>query len=83
MTSSTSVATTIRNLDEDAYRRLKAHAARTRRTIGAELTEAIEEYLAHRGAQRKRRSILQFKPRDLGPGTERLSEEIDRIVYGI
>jgi plasmid stability protein len=78
---STSVDATIRNLDEDAYRQLKARATLDGKSVGEAMTEAIRVYLAQ-ARRRKTRSILDMKIRDLGPGTERLSEEIDEIVYG-
>ena len=39
--------TTIRNLDEAAYRELKARAALEGKTIGEAVNEAIRAYLAH------------------------------------
>jgi len=36
--------TTIRNLDEDAFRRLKARAAVEGKTIGEAMTEAMRAY---------------------------------------
>lgn len=40
--------TTIRDLDPEAYRRLKAHAALTGKSIGEALNEAIRLYLSRR-----------------------------------
>lgn len=74
------VDATIRNLDGQAFRRLKAKAALEGKSVGEAISEAIRLYLAtHR---RKKRSLLDIKPEDFGPGTERLSEEIDDILYG-
>ena len=72
---------TIRNLDADAYRLLKAKAAAEGKSVGEAVTEAIRVYVGQ-GPGRKKRSILDAKIRDYGPGTERLSEEIDEVVYG-
>lgn len=71
---------TIRNLDDDAYRALKAKAALEGKSVGEALNEAIRAYVGRpRG---KKHSLRDIKPVDFGPGTERLSEEIDDILYG-
>ena len=74
---------TIRNLDPDAYRQLKARAALTGRTIGELVNEAIWAYLARWPVEpAERRSLKDLAPEDYGDGQERLSEEIDALVYG-
>jgi len=75
------VDTTIRNLDENAYRELKARAALTGRTIGELVNEAIRAYLARPGAVPGRRSLRDLTPEPYPDGMERLSEEIDAVVY--
>ena len=74
--------TTIRNLDPDAYRRLKAHAALHGRTVGDVLNEAIRTYLAGPARREPSGSLADWKPVAFLPGEEHLSEEIDRVVYG-
>jgi len=74
--------TTIRNLDEGAYRELKARAALSGRTIGDLVNEAIRAYLARPGAT-GRRSIRDLTPEPYPEGMERLSEEIDAVAYGV
>ena len=74
--------TTIRNLDERAYRELKAHAALTERTIGETLNDAIRAYLARPEAGRRDRSLAELEPRSYPEGNERLSESVDSILYG-
>jgi plasmid stability protein len=73
--------TTIRNLDEAAYRALKARAALAGKTIGETLNEAIRAYLG-RPAPAKAASLGDLRPEVYPAGSERLSEEIDAIVYG-
>ena len=75
--------TTIRNLDPDAYRSLKAHAALTGKSIGEAFNEAIRAYLARRRHPPRSGSLANWRPVEFPPGNERLSEEIDSIVYGI
>ena len=74
--------TTIRNLDERAYRALKARAALTGRTIGETVNEAIAVYLARPGDHLRTGTLADLRPRPFREGNERLSEEADRVVYG-
>lgn len=73
--------TTIRNLDDHAYRRLKAHAALTGKTVGQAVNEAIQAYLARRWPLSGQGSLADWHPVEFPEGSERLSEEIDLIVY--
>jgi plasmid stability protein len=74
--------TTIRNLDERAYRALKARAALTGRTIGETVNEAIQVYLARPGDHLRTGTLADLRPRPFPHGNERLSEDVDRVVYG-
>jgi plasmid stability protein len=74
--------TTIRNIDEGVFRRLKARAAAEGKTVGEALTEAMKVYTAWALPFEKKGSLLDLKPFDFGKGTEHLSDEIDEIVYG-
>lgn len=76
------VDTTIRNLDERAYRALKARAALSGRTIGETLNEAIELYLARPTGLARTGSLADLEPRDYPEGNERLSERLDAVMYG-
>jgi hypothetical protein len=73
--------TTVRNLDEGAYRALRARAVMEGRTVGALITEAIRGYLA-RPAVPGASSLRLWRPEPYPPGSEQLSMEIDKIVYG-
>lgn len=73
---------TIRKLDEVAYRALKARAALNGKTIGELMSEAIRSYLGRPDPVMRRGSLRALQPEAFPPGNERLSEEIDRIVYG-
>ena len=74
--------TTIRNLDEHAYRRLKAREALAGKTIGEVVNEAIHAYLSGSVPAGKQYGWEDLRPMEFPPGNERLSEEIDRVVYG-
>jgi plasmid stability protein len=71
---------TIRNLDEQMYRDLCARAVMEGRTVREVISEAIRGYLAR--PMPGRGSLRALKPRRFSQGTERLSSEIDSIVYG-
>ena len=73
--------TTVRNLDESAYRALRARAVMEGRTVGALITEAIRGYLA-RPAVPGASSLRLLRPEPYPPGSEQLSMQIDDIVYG-
>ncbi len=75
--------TTIRNLDEQAYRALKARAALAGRTVGEVLNEAIRLYLARPELPPRLGSLRDLTPEEYPEGNERLSEQIDAIVYGV
>jgi len=75
--------TTIGNLDETAYRELKARAALSGRTIGDLLNEAIRSYLSRPESLPKRASLADLIPEPYPRGSEHLSEEVDNVVYGI
>lgn len=72
---------TIRNLDEQAYRRLKARAALEGRTVG-ELVNRAMRALLDDADEKPARSLRELEPVDFPAGNERLSEELDRLVYG-
>jgi plasmid stability protein len=73
---------TIRNLDERAYRALKARAASQGRSLGEVVSEAIRSYLGRPRPGSGTASLADLIPEDLGPGTETLSDDVDTIVYG-
>jgi hypothetical protein len=73
---------TIRNLDREAYRALKARAALGGNTIGELINEAIRGYLARPGPWPRRGTLGDLAPEEYPAGNERLSEEIDAVVYG-
>ncbi len=74
--------TTIRNIDERAYRELKARAALAGKTMGEMVNEAVRAYLARPELLPKRGSLEDLEPEPYPEGNERLSEEIDAVVYG-
>jgi hypothetical protein len=76
------VDTTIRNLDEQAYKALRVRAIIQGRTVGDLISDAIRGYLLRVGTDQKRGSLRALKPEPFPEGNEHLSLEIDSIVYG-
>ncbi len=74
--------TTVRNLDEQAYRALRARAVIEGRTVGELISEAIRVYLLRGTTVQKRGTLRALKPEPFPEGNEQLSSEIDSIVYG-
>ena len=74
--------TTIRNIDPRAYRALKARAAVDSQTVGEAINTAIRTYLATPEVVPKHGSLRDFRPEPYPDGNERLSEQVDAIVYG-
>lgn len=72
--------TTVRNLDDQAYKELRARAVLEGRTVGEVISEAIRGYLARPTPGKG--SLRALKPIRFPPGNENLSSEIDQIVYG-
>ncbi|MDQ3697558.1 MAG: hypothetical protein M3373_05980 [Gemmatimonadota bacterium] len=73
--------TTIRNLDERLYRRMRARALAAGMTVGEALNEAMRAYLALPDCA-KTSSLRDLVPEPYPTGNERLSEDIDAHVYG-
>lgn len=72
--------TTIRNLDEQAYREARARAVLEGKTIGDVVNEALRSYLK-RTVPKGKRSLAELRPEAFPEGNEGLSGEIDQIVY--
>lgn len=74
--------TTVRNLDEQAYKALRARAVLEGRTVGELISEAIRGYLVRTAKLQKQGTLRALRPEAFPEGNEQLSSEIDSIVYG-
>ena len=75
--------TTIRNLDDQAYRGIRARAVMEKRTVGDLINEAIRGYLSRAAVRQRTGSLRDLQPEPFPEGNERLSSEIDAVVYGM
>ena len=74
--------TTIRNLDGQLYRALRARAVMQGRNVGDLLNEAMRAYLTRVSINPGRSTLRTLQPEPFPEGNEHLSQEIDAIVYG-
>lgn len=74
------IQVTIKEVDDRAFRELKAAAAKNKMTIGSALNLAIRSWLWT--TQNTKGRLSKIKSWDWGPGTERLSEQADKVLYG-
>jgi len=74
--------TTSRNLDEHAYRTLRACAVMQGRNVGDLLNDAMRGYLARTPVIQRSSTLRALEPESFPEGNEHLSQEIDAIVYG-
>ncbi len=70
----------VKNVDENIFKSFKAKAVKEKIKLGKALNLAMQEFIAKRKV-RPKLNFLDLKPTDWGPGTERLSEQIDEILY--
>lgn len=73
---------TIRNLDDQSYRALRARAVLENRTVGDLINEAIRSYLARSPARQRTSTLRDLRPERYRAGNERLSDEINALLYG-
>jgi len=74
--------TTVRNLNPEAYRSLRARAVLEGRTVGEVITDAIRLYLARVQPESHTSTLRVLRPEPYPEGSENLSMEIDRVAYG-
>ena len=72
---------TIRDLNEDVFRRFKARAAENGTKLGTALTQAMQ-LLIEKGNEKPTKKLSSIRPFSWGKGTESTSNEIDALLYG-
>ena len=70
----------VKNVEKEVFQEFKAEAVREGLPIGRSLTLAMKLWLEKR-ERKTQLSILNLKPKHWGKGSERVSEEIDKIAY--
>ena len=70
---------TIRDVDADLFKDLKVFATQNDINLAGALNVAVSSYLS---LNRKVNKFTMLKPIKGGKGTERVSEQVDEIMYG-
>lgn len=71
---------TIRDVDQEVFKEFKADSIRRGMTLGVAITLAMEKFRVE--LVKKKSVFTKLKPIDWGKGSEHISEEVDKIVYG-
>ena len=71
---------TVKEVDEQSFRKLKAFAVQRKMKVGSALSLAIEFWLS--SVKTKKDTLSELKPISWGKGTEHLSEDLDSVLYG-
>jgi hypothetical protein len=75
----------VRGVDEDVFRKFRARAVERRIKLGLAITQAMKRLLEEDNQKQNTSNLsklLKIKPFSFGKGTEKISEEIDNILYG-
>ena len=75
-----SVNITIRGLNESVFRKFKAKAVEDGMKLGDALTQAMVMWVREIADEREV-SILNLESFNWGKGTEKASEEVDKVLY--
>lgn len=71
----------VKNVDERIFKEFKAEAVKEGIIVGKFLNIAMHSLVKEKKKERRPKSLLEFKPKNWGKGTERTSEEIDKVLY--
>jgi hypothetical protein len=71
----------VKNVNDKVFREFKAEAVREGASVGEALTFAMDFWIRNR-KKKPKMSLLDLKPVNFGPGSERLSEQIEEVLYG-
>jgi len=73
----------VRDVDEETFRKFKEMSVGDRMKLGIALTLAMKRLLKeHKKKRHKKLMGPRLEPFNWGHGTEKTSEEIDKILYG-
>jgi len=71
------VQITVRDVNPAVFQEFKASAVRKGLKLGSALSLAMEKFLS----QEPKLRFTSLKPISWGPGTEHVSEDVDKILY--
>ncbi|PIN87869.1 hypothetical protein COV12_01565 [Candidatus Woesearchaeota archaeon CG10_big_fil_rev_8_21_14_0_10_32_24] len=73
------VQITVREVNQDVFREFKGEAIKRGFKVGDALTFAMQKFNSE---CRSKYDLMSLKPFNLGKGNERVSEQVDEIMYG-
>jgi len=68
----------VRDVNERIFMEFKAKAVQNKLNVGQAITLAMKHWLEMHEPKKR---LIDFKPTDWGKGTEKTSQEIDKILY--
>ena len=71
----------VRDVDEEIFRKFRVFSIKRKIKIGEALTIAMKNILKKEANTKIKTPLFSAKPIDFGDGTEKMSEEIDKIIY--
>lgn len=71
----------VKDVEEKVFREFKAESIKHGFKVGEALTMAMDVWI-ERVEKKPKMSLLDLKPTHWGKGTEKLSEEADKVLYG-
>lgn len=75
----------VREVNTEVYCKFRAVALQEKIKVGVALTMAMQGWIIENNKKVKKkdiRNLLKIKPFDFGSNSEKLSEEIDDVLYG-
>ena len=70
----------VREVDEEIYNQFRSLTVEQRLKLGEALTIAMKIYI-EKSKNKNKKKFLRLKPFSWGSGTEKLSEEADKVFY--
>ena len=71
---------TVRDLNDEVFRRFKGRAAERGMKMGAAVTQAMQLFIARDAQKSKRQALKRLQER--GKPTDATSKEIESLLYG-
>lgn len=71
----------VRDVDEDVFRKFRSMSVEERMKIGPALTRAMRKFLEEKEKSSNLIKAPKVKPFNWGEGTENTSKKIDKIIY--
>jgi len=74
----------VRDVDKEAFRKFRAMSVNEKLKLGDALTIAMRKLIEEKEGKKSNgvRSLLSLKPFNFGKGNEKLSKEVDKVLYG-